>query len=113
MDWLDPLRAAVEEIEYKGWDFLVARDGEGAPYLQIQFEDPAMDPTLQRCRRWLLYPSMNRSEAVRTAWMAVLAAEEHEARERFTFRGRRIMTPHVDFDKVAERGVPVAVTTDP
>lgn len=110
-DWLRELGSAVSQIEYKGWDFFVGVD-QGTPVLQIQFDGEHGDR--QFCRKWLLYDSMNRSEAVRTAWLAVLAAEEHEAREVFTYMGKRVMSPHIDFDKVVTRGgLPTATTADP
>lgn len=39
-----------------------------------------------------------KTEIVMTALKAVLAAEEHEARERFKYRGEAIFSPHVDVD---------------
>jgi hypothetical protein len=39
---------------------------------------------------------------VRTALKAVLTAEEHEARERFLFRGRAIFGPNIDVDGLRE-----------
>lgn len=113
--WLQPLREAVSEVEYKNWRFNVQVD-DAVPYLQITFRDAFADPPTQYCRKWLLYRTMNRSEVIRTAWMAVMAAEEHEARERFTFRGRRIMNPHLDVDQLVEHFASVssiAVTDDP
>lgn len=107
--WLPALREAVERIEYKDWEFRVDLNGSGAPCLQIVFEG-------QYCRQWLLYPTMNASEAVRTAWAAVLQAEEHEARERFRYRGRRIMGPHFDVDKLVDfyaKKENIAPTKDP
>lgn len=109
--WLIELASAIAEVAYKDWTFFVGVDA-GTAILQIRFVGEHGDT--QFCRKWLLYESMNRSEAVRTAWMAVLAAEEHEAREHFTYKGKRVMTPHVDFDVVAAHGgLPIATTADP
>lgn len=110
-DWLRELASAVRQVTYKNWRFFVGADA-GAAILQVQFDDEHGDR--QFCRKWLLYDTMNRSEAVRTAWLAVLAAEEHEAREEFMYMGKRVMSPHVDFDKVVARGaLPTAATADP
>lgn len=38
---------------------------------------------------------MTESELVLTAFKAALTAEEHECRERFQYRGRRVLNPHV------------------
>lgn len=108
--WLDAHIATAELIEYKDWVFYVGVDEYLVPFLQIRFLD---DGEWQYCRKWLLYRTMNVSEFVRTVWLAVLAAEEHEARESFFYKGKRVMSPHIDFDKIAERGLPVAPTEDP
>lgn len=108
--WLDVLQDVADLVYYNDWSFGVKEDSDG-PYLQISF---LADGEVQLCRKWRVYRSMNASEFVRTCWMAVLAAEEHEARESFRYRGVRVMTPHVDFDKIAARGgLPVAATEDP
>lgn len=44
---------------------------------------------------------MVKSEVVATAMKAVLAAEEHEARELFKYRGKAIFNPHIDVDALA------------
>lgn len=46
----------------------------------------------------MLSPNMTKSELVQTAMKAVLAAEEHEAREHFRYRGKCIFGPHIDVD---------------
>ena len=45
---------------------------------------------------------MTKSEIVQTALMAVLAAEEHETREAFLYRGQRIFSPHYDVDQLVK-----------
>lgn len=51
---------------------------------------------------WLLSPFMTPGEVVRTALLAVLTAEEHEARERFRFRGKAVFGPHLDVEALRE-----------
>lgn len=114
--WLAALAVSVKKVRYRDWKFDVRLDANGTPYLQIVFWEIDAHGVAreQKCRKWLLYETMNASEFVRTCWMAVLAAEEHEARERFRFDEVRVMSPHVDFEKVVERGgLPIAVTEDP
>jgi hypothetical protein len=45
---------------------------------------------------------MTKSEVVQTAFKAALTAIEHEARERFTYRGQSIFDPHYDVDQLVE-----------
>lgn len=51
-------------------------------------------------RKWMLSKHMTRSEIVQTALMAVLAAEEHEARENFKYMGQSIFDPHYNVNKL-------------
>ena len=50
----------------------------------------------------LLHPGQSDSSIVRTALSAFLAYEEHEVREAFTYRGKRIYGPHVDVEALVE-----------
>ena len=43
---------------------------------------------------------MCKSEFIQTAFMAVLAAIEHEARELFKYKGQSVLGPHFDLDIV-------------
>lgn len=96
-EWL----VAMSHIKYRDWRYIIF-DNANDPYLQIQFEE---NGETQYCRRWFLSEKMSVSDVVRTAFMATLAAEEHEARERFTYRGKRIFGPHYDVDRLVEIAV--------
>lgn len=98
---VDHIRDVVSQIRYKGWAFRVVAPPQGNPYLQVAFVAPDNDtdqPTVQRGRKWMLSHHMTVSEIVSTALKAVLTAEEHEAREQFTYRGATIFGPHVDVE---------------
>ena len=99
---LDPSTIALllSKLQYKDWQFVL---GERAEWVQVQFEAPdncapTSPPTMQHGRKWRLSPHMMRSEIVQTCLAAVLAAEEHEAREQFRYRGRAIFGPHSSVD---------------
>lgn len=89
---------AIKQLEYRDWSYQIL----GAPdheYLQITFFADGED---QYCRRWVLDNSMSASDIIRTAWMATMAAEEHEARERFKYKGRKIFGPHFNVDQLVD-----------
>lgn len=88
----------LHDVEYRDWEFVL---GDGDRWLQIRFRDSDGNP--QHGRKWRLSPHMTRSEFVQTALMAVLAAEEHEAREQFHFRGRAVFGPHIDVEGLWEQ----------
>ena len=94
----------LDDVNYKDWGFEVRQKGE-AIFLQVVFlakdnDDPQSSYQLQRGRKWLLSQHMTRSEFIQTALKAVLTAEEHEIRERFTYKGKAIFGPHFVVDEL-------------
>ena len=49
-----------------------------------------------RGRKWNLSSHMTESEIVFTIWKAILTFTEHELREKFHYKGKRIFDPHID-----------------
>lgn len=87
------IQGILKGINYKDWTFIFH---DSPPWwLQVRFE---ADGALQHGRKWLLSEHMTAGEIVQTAFKAVLTAEEHEAREKFLFRGSTIFSPHFDID---------------
>jgi hypothetical protein len=81
----------ADRVRYKrGWSILVS---DGA--LQVAYDGLGdYGPTPWTGRRWLLSPKMTETELVYTAFKAILAAEEHEARECFLYEGVAVCGPH-------------------
>lgn len=79
------MREIVKNIEYKDWRIRVEENkNTGYYFLQVIFDAPdnytgVMEE--QHCRKWQLSTHMVPSEVVRTAYKAILAAEEHEVGE--------------------------------
>ncbi len=90
----------MKVLKYRDWQFHVWEE-DGRMFLQIRFWEIDNDTgklSLQHCRKWVLSEHMTKSEIVLTAWKAVQAAVEHEARETFLYKGRRVFGPHIDLD---------------
>ncbi len=100
--------AIIADITLKnGWEIHLREDGKtGRYYLQIQFDAPdnegGGEPVRQHCRKWILSEHMCKSEVVRTAHWAFVAALLHEADEWFEYKDVDIYTPHYDVDSLAE-----------
>ena len=98
--------ALLTRGRYKNWLFVVGTDGPSSVWLQVRFN--AIDPTRDgvdgswTSRKWRLSRYMTDAEIVQTALKAVLTAEEHEAREQFTYDGHAIFGPHLSLDKMVE-----------
>ena len=99
------VEAILSEVQFRDWTFHVGADQHGDAWLQVRFIDADSTDVhrtfLQQCRKWRLSPHMTKSEVVQTAFLAVLTAVEHEAREHFKYRGHAIFGPHFDVDDLA------------
>lgn len=86
----------LKDVAYKDWAFFIS--GKPDFYLQVRFPNPDGTGRLLTGRKWRLSEHMSRTELIQTALMAVLAAEEHEAREAFQYKGQAVFGPHIDVD---------------
>lgn len=94
------MQNVIDSVKYKDWLILVMSNGHSI-YLQVRFMAQDLETgtwEVQHGRKWLLSEYMTKSEIVQTALKAVLTAEEHETREKFTVDGRAIFNPHIDID---------------
>jgi hypothetical protein len=109
---ISEILSTISECKSPGFEFLVLGDlepyltQEGHYYLQVQFDSPEDEQSwtgvrprvIQRGRKWMLSEHMTRNEIVQTCFLAVMTAVEHEVREHFKYRGRKIFNPHFDPD---------------
>jgi hypothetical protein len=106
------MAAVIDCCSFPGIALTLKHDGP-RPYLQcvaaIRDNDTEDDQSIQRGRKWMLSPHMTRSEIVQTCLAAVFAFVEHEARERFLYRGEAIFGPHFNVEKLHELATAKAV----
>lgn len=100
------LRSIISNVKYKSWTFFVGKGPEGRLFLQCRWEDFDIDDPLSKLemhgRKWFLSPHMTETELVQTTLKAVLAAEEHEAKERFLYCQTKIFNPHTSVKALME-----------
>jgi len=104
----------VDQITYRpGWMILSRRDWsdtKGRPYVQIAVStesEASLSPFTGKRETWksgkhYLSFHMCRQEIVGAVFGAIRAAEEHEMKEWFAYRGARIYNPHLDPDALAQ-----------
>lgn len=92
------VEAILSNVSYKDWTFRVGVEGKDF-WLQVIMWSGV---TAYGGRKWRLSTHMTRSEVVQTALKAILTAEEHEARERFKYRGEAVYGPHLDVEALYE-----------
>jgi hypothetical protein len=110
----DVVYTAAIEVAYKDWTALVGRQAEGF-YVQWRFNAPCNSTggdVVQKGRKWYVSPHATKSEVVQTLLKAALAAEEHEAREQFLYKGRAVYGPHPDVDVLWAAQLPEAVRAE-
>jgi hypothetical protein len=109
---MERIAEVLARVTYPGYTFKLG-DKDGVLWLQITCTalcNVKHVPHHWRGRKWMLSEHMTDGEIVQTAFMAVLAAQEHEAREQFKYRGAAILDPHYDIERlVALRSDPTAV----
>lgn len=94
----------LSECKYKpGWELHFV--WEDRPY--IQWEVQGLDSINHQAVTWktgkrYLSEFMCRQEIVASVFSLALAAEEHEAREWFRYKGASIYNPHLDPEALAE-----------
>ena len=97
----------LNEIKYHDdWEILLRTyNGTDRNYIQVQFWAVDVDTgegTLMRGRKWDLSEHMTETEIVCTAFKAIFAAMDHEVREMFTYKGRKIFNPHTSVQSLID-----------
>jgi hypothetical protein len=94
----EDIQEILDDLMYLDWEFYLGGTDEH-PWLQMRFN---ADGECWHARKWDLSPYMISSEVIRTAWLAVKQAVEHEAAEKFTYQNVTIYNPHIDLQVLAE-----------
>lgn len=99
----------VLSVSYKpGWKLALSTGDENRPYLQVYVQPPADAAQCARSGQAIEWKGgkhylsfhMCRQEIVGACFGAIEAAEKHEMREWFKYRGVAIYDPHLDPDKL-------------
>jgi len=105
---LEEVKNIVADIRYKDWTLRAERDNadeNGRVFLQWVYADACVitgNTEEWHCRKWYLSPHMLESEIVKTAFAAALAAEEHDTREKFSYKSIRLFNPHISLEAMME-----------
>lgn len=97
---LPELADILANCRFGDWTFVCIKNDDTL-YLRVCADtvDNVTGGRLSWCgRKWHVSSHATKSEVVQTAFKAVMTALEHEARERFQYRGRAVLGPHFDVD---------------
>lgn len=100
----EDVKEIIGKVSFNNWKFYVGLMGDGY-FVQVSFN--ALDTysgnvSEQHGRKWYISPHSILDEVVRTCFLAVVTAHEHEIRESFTFNDRVIFGPHLSINKLLE-----------
>lgn len=95
----------LNRIQYPGFQFEYFSEAN-IPFLRVKCEqatdNTSGEPTSWNGRKWRLSRHMTDMEVVNTAFLAVMTALEHEARELFKVDDIAVMDSHRDLDQLVE-----------
>lgn len=97
--------SVMSEVSFKDWDFRIGILGEGY-FLQATFKDIDHDTnelSLIKGRKWYISSFAIEDEIVKTAWVAVKMAMEHEMMEQFQYKGKAPFHPHHEVNGLLDR----------
>lgn len=103
---LEETLEVVNDIKFAGIRFTILISPfttESSRSLQLSFylDDTKTGKTTKHySRKWLLSEHMTKSEIVQTALKAVLTVLEHEAREKFEYKGVAVFNPHINVESL-------------
>lgn len=103
----------VDRIEFPGHEFYLGaltHNHAGMPthlYIQLRFNAPDSqgDGLVERewhGRKWYVSLHSTEGEIIQTCLKAVITAMEHEAREKFTYKGVALFQPHINIEALVE-----------
>jgi hypothetical protein len=103
-DELARVRQVVAGVKFPGYTFTVEPLADHV-YVQVSYDEPDVMSGVveeQRGRKWLLPAGQTVGQIVQTCFKAILTSLEHRAREHFLYRGKPVLQPHMDLEKVWE-----------
>lgn len=103
--------ATLAQVAYKDYKFNLLRLADGTWGVRVEGRFP--DSRKPEHRVAVSARGFGRSSILDCAFRAVMALEEHEARERFTYKGERIFDPHRDTGDEDPLPEPISHTDSP
>lgn len=96
---VESVQEILDDISVYGneWEWKAEAAGDRVFIYAEFYTIDASDPSRKwqfRTREWLIQKDSTVGMIVRTVWLAVLVAQEHEAREWFRYKGEQVMHPH-------------------
>lgn len=98
----EALMAILADIKILDRRFIATPADSGGWFLQITYVEADVDTghvEPQYSREWLIKPNATESDVVDTAFAAVMRSYDHVVQEHFTYKGRRVFSPHFTIEQ--------------
>ena len=90
----------LKKVVFMDRKFLVMKKGDGfllqMSYMELDVDEPEKGVCEQKTRKWYVSPFSTETEIIESCWAMVCRSQMHVAGEHFTYKGRRIYSPHFD-----------------
>lgn len=99
MKTIEDVQDIVNEIRFLNRGIIVMPKGDGYLLQICYYEEDVDHPerlVLQQARKWYVSSWATETEIVETAFAACARSMQHVVQENFTYKGRRIYSPHFD-----------------
>jgi hypothetical protein len=98
----EQIQEIISNIQYKNWTVILFESPRYA--IQLIWDDVCVvsgEIMQQESRMWML-DTLTEDHIVNTIFKAIQNAEEHETKERFIYKSKRIFNPHTKISKLME-----------
>lgn len=100
---LEELREIATDVQILGRGINVFQHDNGSLYIQLWYHEKCSETgeeKLQATRKWFISRHATKSEIVQTFLKAAITSAEHQVRENFLYRGRKVFGPHFNVDSL-------------
>lgn len=87
-----PVTVQDDQDVTSGWHVQVC-------YYEPDVNNPDGDAELQESRAWFIPESASETDVVDTAFAAVMRSYDHVVKEHFTYKGKRVFSPHFTMEE--------------
>ena len=90
------ITAIIDNIKFEDREFRLLEKGDGFLF-QVWYMEPDVETgkmERQMARKWYISPYATETEIIETVYAACQRSILHSLAERFTYKGRRIYSPH-------------------
>lgn len=100
----EEIQKIISNVQYKKWFVELYNTPEFV--IRLSWFDTCSvtgKQMIQHSREWFMQPEgLTEDMVVQTIFKAIQNAEEHEVKERFRYKGKRVFNPHITINNLLE-----------